>query len=287
MSSRFLPGGVNRRRNPASEASLAQLRAAIWHGDRAAVEAYTGDINAADRHGHTPLRMALMPLRNPHARPAVLEAIAAKAGFKVDQPSHFFTAATWAAYDDRLTVDVLRWLVTVGADVNKCDELGSFPIHRALESGLKSGATSKIDYLLSLERLDVTARDAMGSLPIDVVVDSTRLCWLRSCCSVADGAVVPRARAIPDTSSRCSPSDCVSVVLADARLRESSPSRRDDPSNRSLDSASYGDAVTRFLGGDVGRALTDLQRRTAAAMRERAAKVTLRAACRTSALVSR
>ena len=153
---------------------LAGLQAAIFDSNVTAVSLYTGDINLADRHGHTPLRMALMPMRagcTLQHRLAVLDALSKKANFHVDEPSVYFTALTWAAHDDRLDVSVLRWLIeTGGADVNGADELGSFAIHRAVESGVKSDDTRKIEYLLSLEHLDARVRDGAGCTAFDIAL---------------------------------------------------------------------------------------------------------------------
>jgi hypothetical protein len=153
---------------------LVGLQAAILNCDVAAIESYTGDINLADRHGHSPLRMALMPMRAGcmlEHRLAALDALSKKAGFHVDEPSVYFTALTWAAHDDRLDVAVLRWLIeTGGADVNGADELGCYAIHRAVESGVKSGDTRKIEYLLSLPHLDVGVRDGVDETASDIAL---------------------------------------------------------------------------------------------------------------------
>jgi hypothetical protein len=153
---------------------LAGLQAAIFDSNVTAVSLYTGDINLADRHGHTPLRMALMPMRagcTLQHRLAVLDALSKKANFHVDEPSVYFTALTWAAHDDRLDVAVLRWLIeTGGADVNGADELGSYAIHRAVESGVKSGDTRKIEYLLSLPHLDASVRDDVEETALEIAL---------------------------------------------------------------------------------------------------------------------
>jgi hypothetical protein len=150
------------------------LRTAIWTCDVDAIRKYTGDINLPDRHGHTPLRMALLPMRGGSTleqRLAVLNALSTKANFRVDEPCGYFTALTWTAHDDRLDVSVLRWLIeTGGADVNGADELGSFAIHRAVESGVKSDDTRKIEYLLSLEHLDARVRDGAGCTAFDIAL---------------------------------------------------------------------------------------------------------------------
>jgi DNA-binding beta-propeller fold protein YncE len=70
-----------------------------------------------------------------------------------------------------------------------------------------------------------------------------RLCWLRSCCAVAEGA------AVHGSSSRCPAAVCVSAVLGDALARVAVLGGRDGMP-RSLGSV-YGGSVTRFLGGGL------------------------------------
>jgi ankyrin repeat protein len=153
---------------------LASLRDAIVKCDLQLLWLYAGDVNEPDLGGLTPLRMALLPMRagcTLQHRLAVLDALSHKANFNIDKPSQRFTALTWAALDDPLKVDVLRWLVeTGGADVNCADEHGSYAIHRAVESGLKSGDTRKIEYLLSLPHLDVRVRDSRAETALDIAL---------------------------------------------------------------------------------------------------------------------
>jgi hypothetical protein len=153
---------------------LESLRVAIRECDVDVIHMYAGDVNEPDLGGLTPLCMALLPMRagcTLEHRLAVLDALSHKANFRVDQPSMHFTAVTWAAHDDRLDVAVLRWLIeTGGADVNVADELGSYAIHRAVESGLKSGDTRKIEYLLSLPHLDVCVRDGAEETAFDIAL---------------------------------------------------------------------------------------------------------------------
>ncbi len=83
------------------------------------------------------------------------------------------------------------------------------------------------------------------------------VCWLRSCCGVAEGADVPLSHTAtadpssspsPSSSSpRCPPAVCVAVVLGDALRRVSVLGGRESMP-RSLGSV-YGGSVTRFLGG--------------------------------------
>ncbi len=87
--------------------------------------------------------------------------------------------------------------------------------------------------------------------------EGVRLCWLRGCCAVAEGAYVPLSHAAPlastvpetssSSSSRCPPDVCVGAVLGDALHRMSALGGREGMP-RSLGSV-YGGAVTRFLGG--------------------------------------
>ena len=80
-----------------------------------------------------------------------------------------------------------------------------------------------------------------------------RLCWLQSCCAVAEGADVLLSRTDTlDASSPCPPAVCVGAVLGDALHRVSVLGGRDGMP-RSLGSV-YGGAVTRFLG--VGRVVS-------------------------------
>jgi hypothetical protein len=149
------------------------LRNAIRDCDTGWIRQYTGDINERDCFGYTPLRLALLPMRATctlDQRLAVLGALLKKANFDIDKPCDGFTAVTWASYDSGLEVEVLRWLVdTGGADVNVADESGSFGIHRAVESGVVSGDTRKIEYLLSLAQLDVSVRNSVGDSVLDIV----------------------------------------------------------------------------------------------------------------------
>jgi hypothetical protein len=79
------------------------------------------------------------------------------------------------------------------------------------------------------------------------------MCWLRSCCGVAEGADVPLSHSgtadpsSSSSSSRCPPAVCVAVVLGDALRRVSVLGGREGMP-RSLGSV-YGGSVTRFLGG--------------------------------------
>jgi sugar lactone lactonase YvrE len=74
-----------------------------------------------------------------------------------------------------------------------------------------------------------------------------RLIFLRSCCAVAEGAVVPLPVAVGDASTVASPALCVAAVLGDAQRRVAVLGGREGK-RRSLGSV-YGGSVTRYLGG--------------------------------------
>ncbi len=139
------------------------------------MKAATVDVNLPDSSGFTPLMMALLPMRpgcTLERRLAVLRELSCKTQFDVNAPSCGFTATTWAAFDGRLELDVLKWLVEEArADVNRQDELGSFALHRAVESGLRRGSTEKISYLLACEKLDCWLRDRSGQLALDIALN--------------------------------------------------------------------------------------------------------------------
>jgi hypothetical protein len=148
------------------------LHSAIQSRDVEAIQQFMGDINRPLIDGLTPLMLALRPMRShctTHQRLEVLRALASKANFLVDEPCGGYTAVTWAACDHRLDVDILQWLIKdAGADVNAPDEWGSFAIHGAVESAIRTDITRKVLYLLSLEQLDLHLRDRAGHTALDV-----------------------------------------------------------------------------------------------------------------------
>ncbi len=79
-----------------------------------------------------------------------------------------------------------------------------------------------------------------------------RLWFLRACCAVAEGAVVPLAApvGVPRGPTLAGPASlCVAAVLGDAQRRVSVAGGREGMP-RSLGSV-YGGSVTRFLGGSL------------------------------------
>jgi hypothetical protein len=108
------------------------------------------------------------------------------------------------------------------------------------------------------------------------LTSGVRLCWLQSCCAVAEGADVPLSQTVRDvgtsrsspdvcvsavlvhalcgassssSASRCPPDVCVSAVLGDALHRVAVLGGREGMP-RSLGSV-YGGSITRFLGGGL------------------------------------
>jgi hypothetical protein len=79
--------------------------------------------------------------------------------------------------------------------------------------------------------------------------EGVRLCWLRACCAVAEGADAPLPRIVPAAASRCTPDMCVAAVLRDEERRVAVLGGREGMP-RSLGSV-YGGSITRFLGGGL------------------------------------